>query len=428
MFTILEKVLKNRNNQALVLDLTCLPSWLREQEESYREEFRRAAGDNVSRILLHYAEIRDPILPLRTNLLFTDDGNPGSAAVCGLLERFENAPAVLYSGTPGDDIAGFCRDADDVCRCCESCLADYGTVLAPDYQDLVAALRKGSVGIMKQVRLMSPAVEKYCSRSARVAELQRTYMMLYTITGSVRSSVEEEIRAGTRIAAYRQQIAAIDADLQQIGAGPGSPEEKAEVLKRERENVRDDLAQSYRNHALILQGITIRAEDLALSREDDIAAGVFQILREILDGEDVPESDALFSALIDAFPIFMDLIDEGALTLSGESEREAFTDIASFTNGLQDICSCYHDMNAEGNHLSVPCPETPEERRQELSREREAIQAKVLAESDHILHAHVIRTVTADDRTDLVQKIEEEIRMMTGRPAQILPENSLHQA
>ncbi|NMB77591.1 MAG: hypothetical protein GYA23_00670 [Methanomicrobiales archaeon] len=430
MFALLKDVLQKRNCPDLVLDLTGLPSWLEEQEEGYREEFRQAVGDGPSRILLSYAAIREQVLPLRSNLLFNDDGTALSAAVSGLLERFENAPDVLYSGTCGEDIGCFCRDAERVVHCCESGLADFREVLIPAYPELVAALKAGASGIRAEIRLMAPAYERYSACSCRLAELEQIYTRLYTLAGNVQSSAEEEIRASTRVAAYREQIAAIDEDLAQIKAeaGPASPEEMDNVRQQQRRIVQDNLAQSFHDYASILLGLTIRAEELSVSRDDDIAAGVFLELREILDGRDVPGADTLFSSLIDAFPIFMDLVDDGALILADENEQAVFTDIASFSNGLQDICLCYHEMNEKGNLMSVPVPQTPEETRQELLRDREAIIAKVMEESDHILRAHLLLTVTADDRTDLVQMIEDGIRNMTGRPAQILPGSIIQMA
>lgn len=419
MFSRLRNAFHTRDDQAIVLDITSLPAWLSEQEAGYREEFRRTAGTSVQRILLAYALIRDQILPLRTDLLFSDDGAPVTAAVDGLIGKFENGPAVLFTGEMGDDIPGFCRDAGEVCRCCESCLLDYGDLLAPAYGDLVAAIRDGAGEIRGEVRRMEPAVEKYAAGSARVAELEQIYTRLYTLAGSVQSSAEIETRASTRIAAYRERIAAIDCDLKQVGEGHAAGGGGEEVRLEQCMTVQETLARSYRDYASILLSITGRAGEIAAARDDIIAGGVFEELHDVLAGRDVPEADTLFSALIDAFPIFMDLIDEGALALEDENEQAVFVDIASFANGLQDICLCYHEMNEKGSLLSVPVPQTAEDIRQELLRDREAIIARVMEESDQVLKAHLLLTVTADDHTDLVQMIEEGIRTMTGRPAQI---------
>ena len=85
MFTSLRNIFHHQGGPAIVLDLTVLPSWLEQQEDEYRQEFLRAAGDSVSRILLCFAGIRDHVLPLRTSFLFTDDGTASSAAVSALV-------------------------------------------------------------------------------------------------------------------------------------------------------------------------------------------------------------------------------------------------------------------------------------------------------------------------------------------------------
>ena len=422
MFSILMNVLQKRDSAPMELDLPGIPSWLQEQEIRCREEFLQEAGGDVSSILLSLATIREQILPLRASLLFDDDGSAASAAVSALLERFENAPALLFTGSVGDDIARFCRDAEAVGRCCDSCVTDFGPLLGPGYPELLAVLRDESGDIITRLRQIAPAAGRYSTRHARVAELQRVHARLSGLAGTARAGEADEIRATSRIEIYRQQIAAIDADLEQIGTGPVSRQETEEAQRMQREIVQDTLAQSYREYAQVLHGITVRAGALSEQRGDDIAAGVFLILRQILDGKDVPGADDLFSALIDAFPIFMELIDDGALVLENDSERAVFTDVASFANGLQDICLCYHEMNANGSLLSVPAPQTSEERRQELSRERGEIMAKVMEESDCILRAHLLMSLTEEDGPDLVQEIEEGIREMTGRPVRIRAE------
>lgn len=403
----------------LIVGYADLTSWLRAQEELSASEYERFTRQPVREILTLYDDIRDQIVPLQEEDI-PPGAQPGTGAVLQeILDTFDPVSGLLASPGP-ENIDAFYDHAWKVCQRCDSCFMEYSHLLLPVYSDLVLALHNGRDGIRKEVGTLAPAVTEFRLLTARIAKIRKIFSAIQKIDAGTRISMANETRASATIYTHQERLALIDASLAALESDPQAfaAQKHQELLRLNAEQ--DKLRTIYEKLAGILAGMTRRARHQAFRDHDEEAQRVLDRLMAILESRDVPDGDALLSALINGYPVLLEMMDKGDLVVNGETEQYLFMDAGAFNNGMRNVCKDYHIAHEKFDRAASAMQHTDiSEKKTALEHEKNDLELRIRDEMATRDEARTLQETLALHRQTMARMIEEGLLEMTGRTAQL---------
>jgi hypothetical protein len=396
-----------------------LTSWLRTQEELSASEFQRFTRQPVREILTLYEDIRDQIVPLQEQDI-PPGAQPGTGSVVQeILDTFDPVSGLLASPGP-ENIDAFYDHAWKVCQRCDSCFVEYSHLLLPVYSDLVLALHTGRDGIRKEVGTLAPAVTEFRLLTARIAKIRKIFAAIQRIDAETRIAMANETRASANIYTHQERLFVIDSSLASLESDPQAfaAQKYEEVLRLKAE--KEKLRTIYDKLACILAGMTRRAHVQALRDQDEEAQRVLGRLMTILEGSTVPDGDALLSALINGYPILLEMMDKGDLVVKDETEQYLFMDAGAFNNGMRNVCKDFQIAHEKYDRAASAAQHTDvKEKKAALEHEKKALESLIRDEMATRDEACALQETIAMHRQNMARMIEEGLLEMTGRTAQL---------
>ncbi len=421
MFTPQTSTREYSEDLPAVMGYAELPAWLHDQEEISVSEFRRFTRQPVRSILAMYEDIAQQVVPLRTADPLPDV-QPGAAAVLRkILDEFDPQAGLLASPDP-DDVSAFYDHAWRVSQRCDSCFAEYSHLLIPVYPDLVLALHTGGAGIRKEVGTLAPAITEFRLLEGRIRKIRTIHAAIQKIDAETRVAMAKETMAAANIHTHQIRLAAIGSALAALDSDPEAFAEQEnrefEQLKAERTRLRT----TYEQLAVLLTGLTRRAAAHASANRDEEAQQVLDHLTAILEARGVPDGDILFSALINGYPVLLEMIDKGELVPGDEIERYLFMDAGAFTTGMRNLCKDYQATGVKCDQALTAARQhtTPERRREDLLGERRDHELQMRTDSAERDDARALQEVTAMHRQTMARMIEGVLTEMTGRDMRLV--------
>ncbi|NMB78039.1 MAG: hypothetical protein GYA23_02960 [Methanomicrobiales archaeon] len=399
----------------LVMGYSELPQWLHDQEEISGSEFRRFSRQPVREILALYDDIRGHIVPLQEQEI-PPDVHPGTKAVLQeVLTTFDPADGLLAHPTI-ENFDAFYDHAWKFCQRCDSCFVEYSHLLLPVYSDLVLALHTGRDGIRKEVGILAPAVTEFRLLNGRIAKIRQLFAAIQRIDAETRISMATETRASANLHTHQEQLAIAEATLATLESDPKAYAAQAYLDLVKLKNERARLRTIYDKLALILAGLTRRAWNAAQKSADHEAERVLGRLVGILETGDVPDGDELLSALINGYPVLLEMVESGEIAVEDEMEQYLFMDAGAFNNGMRNVCKDYraacekYDRSASAmENIDV------EGKKNELRGEMRELETLVRSETAIRDDAIAVQETTAMHRQAMARMIEEGLLEMTGR-------------
>lgn len=403
----------------LIVGYAELLAWLRTQEELSVSEFERFARQPVREILARYEDLRQQVARLQ-DATPPPDAQPGTAAVLReVLDTFGPNTGLLKTPSP-DTIDAFYDHAWQVCHRCDSCFVEYSHLLVPAYSDLVLALHNARDGIRRETGTLGPAVTEFRLLSARIEKIRRIHAAIQKIDAETRIAMAKETLAAANIHTHQARLAAIVSALAILESDPEAyaarKRQEFEALNREKEKFRD----TYNRLAVILSDLTRRARGPAVRDGDSEAVLVLDRLTAVLGCGEVPDGDDLFSALINGYPVLIEMLEKGDLVVQDETEQYLFMDAGTFNNGMRNLCKDYRSICERLGRAAADAPWTnTRARREELLHEKQDLEMLLRSEAAIRSGAQAFQETTALHRQTMARMIEDCIFEMTGRTARL---------
>jgi hypothetical protein len=396
-----------------------LIAWISIQEELSASEFDRFARQPVREIQNLYEELRQHIHQVR-ELDLPPHSLPGTeAALQAVLETFDPSAGLLAGPDPTETDA-FYTHAWTVGQRCDSCLAEYSHLLLPVCPDLVLALHTTRDGIRREVGTIAPAVTEYRLLTGRMKKIRKIHGGHPEIDAETRNAMAKETLATANIHTYETHLAAFQSSLAMLMADPQefAARKYLELVSMKKE--RDTLEATYKKLAALLHDLTRRALVVVQNNGDSGAATVIEPLLVLFEKDGVPDGDLLFSALINGYPVLLEMIDTGDLVIRDETEQYLFMDAGSFNNGMRNLCK---DYQATGHRYDRALAAWKDSdilaKEAELGREIRELEALIRSEVATRDDARSFVDTTSVHRQTMARMIEDCLLEMTGRTSRL---------
>lgn len=396
-----------------------LLAWLRVQEELTASEFERFARQPVREILNLYEDVRQQILTVQDRNL-PPHALPGTeAALQAVLETFDPSAGLLAFPDPQETDA-FYTHAWTVGQRCDSCLAEYSHLLLPVCPDLVLALHTARDGIRREVGTIAPAVTEYRLLTGRMRKIRKIHAAIQKVDAETRIAMAKETLATANIHTYDTRLAAIRSSLTTLLSDPQEFAARTYLELVAIKKEQDTLAATYKKLAALLSDLTLRALAVSRTNGDIEAATVLEQLLALFEKDGIPDGDLLFSALINGYPVLLEMIDTGELVVRDETEQYLFMDAGSFNNGMRNLCKDFLAASLRYDRALAAWNESDTVVKEaKLEREIRELEALIRAETAARDDARSFQDTTAIHRQTMARLIEDCLLEMTGRTSKL---------
>jgi hypothetical protein len=427
MFEQLGGFFKKGSQDTLVLGYTDVPAWLNGNEEQISADLADAAKRHVE-------EIRPIIGRLQQNLRILQETETAGVdeqhdlTLRDSLSQFIRQLSGPVVGDLPQNICRFFAIAENIFSTCNEAVIEHGQVLKEAFPVEIGSIKEDTHALGRALLgARTPVIEKCRAKRKLIAGVQDVLARIadaeHDSTGS-----EEMIALGkNQILEIAENISRIRSELADLESDPGPFLKNQQETIEHLEAAREELRHSYTTRADIASALMAWARTIANEKNDTYANEVLLDLIQILMGNEVPDADHLMSALVCAFEIILDMMENGDLVPGDDEAASVLKKPADFNNEICRFCREYAAVDAQIRAIG---PELLEERKQQLKDEVDRLETRIRELETAEQDLNTRRTLAALRRQNLKKPLENALSLLTGAPVQVrlngqvMPESS----
>jgi predicted nucleic acid-binding Zn-ribbon protein len=419
MFEQLSGFFKKESHDTLVLAYAEVPAWIDRHEEHISADLAESARHHVDGISQIIERLQQYLKVLQETEKAGGHDIQSDEILQNSLVLFIRQISEPLSGDLPLDTCRFFAGAETIFAICKAAVDEHGQILMEAFPVEIAAIKEDTHALGRALLgARIPVIEKCRAKRQKIARVKEVLSRI--------ADIEQESTGFTdRMIWIKGQILEISEELSRIRSELADLESNPEPFLKQQQETRDSLAakreairNSYIHLADIASALMSWARTIATDKNDSYANDVLFEVIQLLTDKDMPDADHLMSTLVCAFPIILDMMDNGDLVPGDDEAGSALIKPADFNNELCKLCREYAAVDAQLREVPVG-PDALAQRKQQIKDEEARLETQIRDHKTAEQDLNTQRMLAARQQWNLRKPLENALCELIGSSVQI---------